>query len=187
MEQNLRLRVSILIPIIYHSTEYLNSDYSGEFISSLSSSSGWTVVSLKRLLHISMIRNIRRMLAQKWACKYPMAKTALFWFYFEKKYQIWPLRQEWMNLNSLCLTLYLKTSLYAVFFYLFILFYQIMLLRLKHVGCLEAFLFSVRTSVNMTQSLVNADMHSANLVSPEMNLDAQKWWSSLILPTEDNV
>lgn len=62
-----------------------------------------------------------------------------------------------------------------------------MLLRLKHVGCLEAFLFSVRTSVNMTQSLVNADMHSANLVSPEMNLDAQKWWSSLILPAEDNV
>lgn len=53
-------------------------------------------------------------------------------------------------------------------------FNQIVLLRLKHVECLEAFLFSVRTSVNMIQPLLNADMCSANLISPEMKLDAQK-------------
>ncbi|RMC05052.1 hypothetical protein DUI87_18233 [Hirundo rustica rustica] len=57
-EENLSLQVSFRILIIYQSTEYLNSDYNGEFISSLSSL-GWTAVSLKRLLHIAMLHAIQ--------------------------------------------------------------------------------------------------------------------------------
>lgn len=85
MEQDPRLQVHILILIMYHSTEHLNSGCNGEFISSLSSLK-WTAASLKRLLHIAMIQCIRRMLTQNWSCECPTAKTALFCFYFEMKY-----------------------------------------------------------------------------------------------------
>lgn len=190
MELNPRIQVSILILIIYHSTEYLNSAYNGEFISSLSSldwqqhsSRGYCI-----LLWYSVSGGC-------WHKNEPvnvlLLKLPYFGFILKRniKYDHYD-NSEWI----LILFVKFKTFIFSNYLlgfvccgFFFLVLNQIVFLRLKHAGYLEAFLFSMRTSVNMIQSFVNADMHSANLISPEINLDAQKWWNSLILPTEDNV